>query len=62
MSYLDRSVQVGLLLAEVEEGSDGHPVRQVVDEGYVVDQVVCLSDTKDYNGGDALWGHMSILN
>ena len=53
--YLDGSGQVGSGLAEVEEAGDGDPVGQVVDEGHVVDQVVCLSDAQDDDGGDALW-------
>lgn len=52
--YLDGSKQVGFLLAEVEETSDGDPIRQEIDEGDVIDQVVRLSDTQDYNGGGAL--------
>lgn len=52
--YLNGSGQVGFLLAEVEETSDCYSIRQVVDKGHVVDQVVCLSDAKDDNCGDAL--------
>lgn len=52
--YLDGSKQVGFLPAEVEETSDGDPIRQEIDEGDVIDQVVRLSDTQDYDGGGAL--------
>lgn len=52
--YLNGSGQVGPLLAQVEQASDGHPVGQVVDEGHVVDQVVCLSNTHDEYCGDTL--------
>lgn len=51
---LDGSVQVGLLPSVVEQACDGDAVRQVVDEGNVVDQVVSFSDAKDNNGGSAL--------
>lgn len=52
--YLDGSEQVGFLLAEVEETSNGYPIGQKIDEGHVVDQVVCLSDAQDDDGGEAL--------
>lgn len=52
--YLDGSKQVGFLLAEVEETSDGDPIRQEIDEGDVIDQVVRLPDAQDYDGGGAL--------
>lgn len=54
--YLDGSGQVGSLLAEVEQARDGHAIRQIVDEGHIIDQVVCLSNTQDEYGGNALWG------
>lgn len=53
--YLDGSVQVGFLLAEVEETSNCDSIGQIVDKGHVVDQVVCLSNAQDDNGGNALW-------
>lgn len=56
--YLDGPQQVGSLLAEVQEAGNGYPVGQVVDEGHIVDQVVCLSNTQDKYGGNALWEHM----
>lgn len=46
---------MGFLLAEVDEPSNCYSIRKVVDEGHVVDQVVCLSDAKDEYCGDALW-------
>lgn len=52
--YLDGSEQVGFLLAEVEETSNGYPIGQKIDEGHVVDQVVHLSDAQDDDGGEAL--------
>lgn len=52
--YLYGSGQMGFLLAEVDETSDCYSIRQVVDEGHVVDQVVCLSDAKDDYRCDAL--------
>lgn len=53
--YLDGSEHVGFLLAEVEETSNGYSIGQIVDKGHVVDQVVCLSNAQDDNGGNALW-------
>lgn len=52
--YLDGSDQVGSLLAEVEETSNGDSIGQIVDKGHVVDQVVCLSNAQDEYGGEAL--------
>lgn len=52
--YLDGSVQVGFLPAVVQQACDGDAVRQVVDEGDVVDKVLCFSDAEYNNGGSAL--------
>lgn len=60
--YFYGSGQVGFLLAEVEETGDCYSIRQVVDKGHVVDQVVCLSDAKDDDCGDALQGEKKGLN
>lgn len=46
---------MGFLLAEVDESSNCYSIRKVVDEGHVVDQVMCLSNAKDEYRGDALW-------
>lgn len=46
---------MGFLLAEVDEPGDCHSIWKVVDEGHVVDQVVCLSNAKDEYCGNALW-------
>ena len=51
---LDWSVEVGFLPAVEQQGCDGDAVRQVVDEGHVVDEVVCFSDAENNNGGSAL--------
>lgn len=53
--YLDGSGQVGSLLAEVEEASNGYTIGQIVDKGHIVDQVVCLSNAQDDYSGNALW-------
>lgn len=55
--YLDGSVQVGFLPAVVQQACDGDAVRQVVDEGDVVDEVVRLSDAEYYDSGGALKKH-----
>lgn len=52
--YLDGAKQIGFLLAEVEETSNGDSIGQKIDEGDIIDQVVCLSNTQDYYGGGAL--------
>lgn len=52
--YLNWSEQVGLLPAVVQQAGDRDAVRQIVDEGNVVDKVVCLSDAEDDDGGGAL--------
>lgn len=52
--YLDGSKLVGFLLAEVEETGNGDSVRQEIDEGDIIDQVMRLSDTQYYYGGRAL--------
>lgn len=44
--YLDGSKLVGFLLAEVEETGNGDPIRQEIDEGDIIDQVVRLSDAQ----------------
>lgn len=58
--YLDGSVQVGFLPAVVQQTCDGDAVRQVVDEGDVVDQVVCFSNAEYNNGGSALQNHTTV--
>lgn len=52
--YLDGSVQTGVLPAVVQQACDGDAVRQVVDEGDVVDEVVCFSNAEYHDGGGAL--------
>lgn len=52
--HLDGSVQVGFLPAVVQQACDGNTVWQVVDEGDVVDQIVCLSNAEYDDGGCAL--------
>lgn len=46
---------MGFLLAEVDKPSDCYSIWKVVDEGHVVDQVVCFSNAKDEYRCDALW-------
>lgn len=52
--YLDGPKQVGFLLAEVEQTSNGDAIRQEIDEGDIIDEVVGLSHTQDDDGGGAL--------
>lgn len=52
--YLNGSVQVGFLPAVVQQACDGDAIRQVVDEGDVVDQVVSLPDAEYHNCGSTL--------
>lgn len=52
--YLDGSVQVGFLPAVVEQACNGDAVRQVVDEGDVVDEVVRFSNAEYNNSGGTL--------
>lgn len=52
--YPDRSGQVGSRFSQVQQTRDGYAVGQVVDEGHIVDQVVCLSDTQDDYCGETL--------
>lgn len=59
--YLDGSKLVGFLLAEVEETGYGDSIRQKIDEGDIIDQVVRLSDTQYYYGGRALWENKAAL-
>lgn len=55
--YLDRSVQGGFGPAVVQQASDGDPIRQIVDEGHVVDEIMCFPDAQYDNGGSALRRH-----
>lgn len=52
--YLDGPVQVGFLPAVIQQAGDGDAVGQIVDEGDVVDQVVCFSNAENNDGGSAL--------
>lgn len=55
--YLDGSVQGRLGPTVVQQSSDGDTIRQVVDEGHIVDEVVCFPDAEYDNGGGALRRH-----
>lgn len=63
--YLDGSVQVGFLPAVVQQTCDSDAIRQVVDKGDVVDQVVGFSNAEYNNGGSALKNtarHDNVMN
>lgn len=52
--YLDGSVHVGFLAAIVQQPGNSDTVRQQIDEGNIVDEVLCFSNTKYDNGGSTL--------
>lgn len=55
--YLDGSVQRGLGPAVVQQAGDGDAIRQVVDEGHIIDEVVCFADAEYDDGGGTLHRH-----
>lgn len=41
----------------VQQAGDGDAIRQVVNEGHIIDEVVCFPDAEYDNGGGALRRH-----
>lgn len=52
--YLDGSVYVGFLASKVDQASNSDAVRQIIDEGNIVDKVLCFSNTKYDDGSNTL--------